>query len=93
MTNRGPLDGHSNDFAIFAQDDWKINKSLTLFLGLRYEVVGAWHEKGLTLANFQPGRRRTPRRAERGGRGQAAAGPDRARPDAARQTRWACPTR
>ena len=54
MTNRGPLDGHSNDFATFVQDDWKISKSLTAFLGLRYEVVGSWHEKGLTLANFCP---------------------------------------
>jgi hypothetical protein len=54
VTNRGPLQGHSNDIALFAQDDWRVNKSLTLFLGLRYEVVGAWHEKDLTLANFRP---------------------------------------
>jgi hypothetical protein len=54
ITNRGPLDGYSNDLAAFAQDDWKINKSMTVFLGLRYEIVGAWHENGLTLANFRP---------------------------------------
>jgi len=54
VTNRGPLDGYSNDFASFLQDDWKLNKSLTVFLGLRYEVVGAWHEDGGTLANFIP---------------------------------------
>jgi hypothetical protein len=54
VTNRGPLQGHSNDIALFLQDDWRVNKSLTLFLGLRYEVVGAWHEKDLTLANFRP---------------------------------------
>jgi carboxypeptidase family protein len=54
ITNRGPLDGHSNDVAAFTQDDWKISKSMTVFLGLRYEIVGAWHEKGLTLANFRP---------------------------------------
>jgi len=52
VTNRGPLDGYSNDFAIFGQDDWKVNKSLTVFLGLRYEVVGTWHENGGLLANF-----------------------------------------
>ena len=34
------------------QDDWKVGRSLTLFLGLRYEVVGNWHEKGDLLANF-----------------------------------------
>jgi hypothetical protein len=54
VTNRGPLEGHSNDIAFFSQDDWHINKRLTLFLGLRYEVVGAWHENDLTLANFLP---------------------------------------
>jgi hypothetical protein len=54
QTNRGPLDGHSSDIAAFVQDDWKLNKSVTMFLGLRYEVVGAWHENGLTLANFLP---------------------------------------
>ena len=54
VTNRGPLEGHSNDIAFFSQDDWRINKRLTLFLGLRYEVVGAWHENDQTLANFLP---------------------------------------
>ena len=80
LTNRGPLDGHSNDVAAFAQDDWKINKSMTVFLGLRYEVVGAWHEKSLTLANFSPADGGHHIVAERGGGGQAAAGPDRSRP-------------
>jgi hypothetical protein len=54
VTNRGALEGHSNDFAAFLQDDWRVNRNLTLFLGLRYEIVGAWHEKDLTLANFRP---------------------------------------
>jgi hypothetical protein len=54
VTNRGPLEGYSNDVAGFVQDDWKVHKNVTVFLGLRYEVVGAWHEDGLTLANFQP---------------------------------------
>ena len=78
-TNRGPLDGHSNDFAVFVQDDWKVSRSLTVFLGLRYEIVGIWHEKDDLLANFIIDGRRPPRRAERGGRGAAAARPDRAR--------------
>jgi hypothetical protein len=52
VTNRGPLQGYSNDIAVFGQDDWKVNKSLTVFLGLRYEVVGTWHEDSGLLANF-----------------------------------------
>jgi hypothetical protein len=54
VTNRGNLDGHSDDFALFVQDDWRVNKDLTVFLGLRYEIVGAWHEKGDVLGNFVP---------------------------------------
>jgi hypothetical protein len=54
ITNRGPLEGYSNDVAGFVQDDWKVNRSLTVFLGLRYDVVGAWHENSGTLANFRP---------------------------------------
>jgi hypothetical protein len=54
VTNRGPLDGHSNDIAFFTQDDWRVNKALTVFLGVRYEVVGSWHENGDVLANFLP---------------------------------------
>src|SRR5947209_3215574 len=33
----------ANDFAIFAQDDWKIGNDVTLNLGLRTEVLGAYH--------------------------------------------------
>jgi len=51
-TARGPLEGHSDDFAVFAQDDWRVGKDLTVFLGLRYEVVGMWHEKSDLIANF-----------------------------------------
>jgi hypothetical protein len=54
ISNRGPLQGYSNDFAVFAQDDWRVNRSLTVFLGLRYEIVGAWHEDGDLIANFRP---------------------------------------
>src|SRR4030095_11387364 len=33
---------------------WRVSKSLTVFLGLRYEVIDAWHENSETLANFRP---------------------------------------
>jgi Carboxypeptidase regulatory-like domain len=51
-TARGPLEGHSDDFAVFAQDDWRVSKDLTVFLGLRYEVTGMWHENGDILADW-----------------------------------------
>jgi hypothetical protein len=53
-TSRGDTDGYSNDFAVFVQDDWRVNKDLTLFLGLRYELQGAWHENSGILGNFLP---------------------------------------
>jgi len=52
ITTRGVLDGHSDDFALFAQDDWRVSKDLTVFLGLRYEIIGMWHEKNDMLANW-----------------------------------------
>jgi hypothetical protein len=54
ITQRGDLNGSSNDFALFAQDDWRVNDSLTVFLGLRWELVGAWYEKNDIIANFIP---------------------------------------
>ena len=47
-TARWPLER----LRVFVQDDWKVNRSLTVFLGLRYEIVGNWHEKDDLLANF-----------------------------------------
>ncbi len=53
-TSRGDTEGHSDDFAVFVQDDWRVNKDLTVFLGLRYELQGAWHENSGILGNFLP---------------------------------------
>src|SRR5438128_1478258 len=49
-----PMDTFSNDWALFAQDDLKLNLRLTLFLGLRYEVVGVFNDLNDIYANFVP---------------------------------------
>jgi len=54
VSTRGNTDGYSNDFAVFLQDDWRVNNDLTMFLGLRYELAGAWNENGDVLGNFVP---------------------------------------
>ncbi len=47
-----PMDTFSNDWALFVQDDWKMKPNLTLFLGLRYEVVGGFVDRNDIYANF-----------------------------------------
>jgi hypothetical protein len=49
-----PMDTFSNDWAAFLQDDWKIGSKFTTFLGLRYEVVGAFVDRNDIFANFVP---------------------------------------
>ena len=48
------MDTFSNDWAVFAQDDLKLTPRLTLFLGLRYEVVGVFVDRNDIYANFVP---------------------------------------
>src|SRR5450432_1045827 len=53
----GGLSNHeyrSNNFAVFAQDDWKIRPNLTLNLGLRTEVFGAFHDDLCHIGNLDP---------------------------------------
>ncbi len=47
-----PMDTVSNDWALFLQDDFKVSPKLTLFLGLRYEVVGVFVDRNDIFANF-----------------------------------------
>src|SRR3984957_979396 len=53
----GGLSNHeyrSNNFAVFAQDDWKIRHDLTINLGLRTEILGAFHDDLCHISNLDP---------------------------------------
>ncbi|MGH9548675.1 MAG: hypothetical protein ACRD3W_04835, partial [Terriglobales bacterium] len=44
----------TNDFAVFAQDDWKVRRDLTVNLGLRVEALGAFYDKLCHIGNLDP---------------------------------------
>jgi hypothetical protein len=53
----GGLSNHeyrSNNYSVFAQDDWKIRPNLTLNLGVRTEIFGAFHDDLCHIANLDP---------------------------------------
>jgi hypothetical protein len=42
----------ANDFGFFAQDDWRVKRHLTLNLGLRIDVNGAFHDNDCHIGNI-----------------------------------------
>jgi hypothetical protein len=51
----GPyLSQKSKHFAVFAQDEWHVSKSLTFSFGLRWEVQPPFSEVNGNIANFNP---------------------------------------
>lgn len=46
------LYGRRKEYALFAQDDYKVNRKLTVSMDLRWDVTGAYHELHGQWANF-----------------------------------------
>jgi len=51
---RPPMDVHNWEHGYFLQDDFKVHPKLTLYLGLRYELVTPFIEASDLLVNFDP---------------------------------------
>jgi len=50
----GNLEGYARSYATFIQDDWKVSRSLTLNVGLRYEYNPNFRDHLNNEANFLP---------------------------------------
>jgi hypothetical protein len=48
----GPFHLRSQEYALFAQDDWKVNERLTLDIGLRYDLFTPPAERDRRIGNY-----------------------------------------
>ncbi len=53
LANTGPdVDGTTIHTGIYAQDDWRVNRKLTLSYGIRYELHPMFYDNALTTSQF-----------------------------------------
>ena len=50
-----PFYGRNKYAGLYGQDSWRINRSLTLNYGLRWDRIEPWYEKYNQIATFVPG--------------------------------------
>jgi hypothetical protein len=54
INNLHNIDYTRKNYSLFLQDDWRVNRRLTLNLGVRYEFYGTVKERFKSQANFNP---------------------------------------
>jgi len=60
LTRRGDMHVSNRETGFFFQDDWKIRPSVTLNLGLRYEVITPFVDRDDLMINFDPNNSKNP---------------------------------
>ena len=54
LSNVHVVNQRRHAYALFVQDDWRLNDALTLNLGLRYDFMSPSYERDNLMANFDP---------------------------------------